>query len=255
VLAAHRLRQSWPEAPPSKWSRWCWRTFCSPLFWKGILRRRSQARLDRNPIGWLHQRTATARVSKWIWCVAAVFTSSAMVSSGRASVFFAFEVGLALAMVFAGAASFRRERQLGVMELLLVAPLDLADIVDNRLRAVRGQFAPAVAMLVLPSVSLSLIIGEAETGIIAHALLVLSSWALLPALGLYFSFQAPRFLTAWLLGIAVGLAAPFFASRLLLQQAETSFGLVALLQLLMGGFVMKLLRNGLQRGNLALQLA
>ena len=42
-----------------------------------------------------------------------------------------------------GSGSFRRERETGVLELLLVAPLSTHQIVWGRLRAIWGQFAPA----------------------------------------------------------------------------------------------------------------
>jgi ABC-type transport system involved in multi-copper enzyme maturation permease subunit len=251
ILAAYRIRLTWQEGPPSKWVLWFRRVFCSPLFWKDLLRLSSQARLQRTPIAWLYERTATARVAKWVWCAGAVFAACSLVaSSGHNPVFFVFELGFGLAMAFAGAGSFRRERQLGVMELLLVAPLEMEEIVDARLGALRKQFAPAVALLVSPLIAVLLVVGEIGTGLVEHAILVLTSWMILPALGLYFSFRVRRFLTAWLLAVGVGLVAPFFLARLLTQPGATT-GLAPVLQIAVGACALNLLRQGLTRSHLA----
>ena len=249
ILSACRIRLTWQEGPPSRLALWLRRVFCSPLFWKDLLRRSSKARLQRNPIGWLYERTATGRVAKWIWCGGAVIAAVSLVSSG-APVFFAYELGLGMAMAFAGAGSFRRERQTGVMELLLVAPLQLDEIVDGRLGALRKQFAPALALMVAPLLGLVLVAGEMGHGVLEHTFLAFTNWMILPALGLYFSFQVRRFLTAWLLTISIGLIAPFFLARLLARPGAI-IGLGAVLQIALGAYALKMMRDGLTRSRLS----
>jgi ABC-type transport system involved in multi-copper enzyme maturation permease subunit len=251
ILAACRIRSSWQEGPASRWTLWFLRVFCSPLLWKELLRRSSRAQLERNPIGWLYERTATARVAKWVWCAGAVLAACSLVgSSSRAPIFLLFDFGLGLAIAFAGASSFRRERQMGVMELLLVAPLTLHEIVDSRLGALRKQFAPAIALLVAPLLGILVLVGEVGAGLVQHTFTVLTSWMILPALGLYFSFQSRRFLTAWLLTVGVGMIAPFLLARLLTGPGA-GIGLVGILQVAVGSFAIKVMKDGLTRSQLA----
>lgn len=249
VLAAARIRRSWQEGPPSKRALWFRRVFCSPIFWKELFESLSKAKLQRNPIGWLYERTATARLAKWLWSAGAVIAGVSLVSSG-APVFFAYELGLGMAMAFAGAGSFRRERQMGVMELLLVAPLELHEIVDSRLGAVRKQFAPALAFMLTPLLGSVFLAGELGKGILEHSFLAITSWLILPALGLYFSFQGRRFLTAWLLTIGVGMVIPFFLARLVARPGAVT-GIASLLQVALGAHTLKRLREDLTRSDLA----
>ena len=57
----------------------------------------------------------------------------------------AWLLGGSLAMSAAG--SFRRERESGVLELLLVSPLGEGDIISGRLRGLWSQFLPAFGLL------------------------------------------------------------------------------------------------------------
>jgi ABC-type transport system involved in cytochrome c biogenesis permease component len=259
VLAAERLRQSWQEGPPSKWFLWWFRTFCSPMFWKELFRRASRKSLERNPIGWLHERTATARSSKWLWCCGAVFVSALAVSSEHILGFRSFELAIILAMAFAGSSSFRSERQNGVLELLLVAPLRLEQIIGGRLRALTKQFAPAVVILVVLLFGFLLWAGIDVPGlpeaVLPHCFLLLTSLGTLPVLGLYTSFRVRRFLTAWLIASLIGLAAPYYFARLLLSGEDSAlYALVAILQLILALAAIKVMRGGLTRSALALQM-
>ncbi len=50
-------------------------------------------------------------------------------------------------LALSAAGSFRRERENGVLELLLISPLDESQIVGGRLRGLWAQFLPAWALL------------------------------------------------------------------------------------------------------------
>src|SRR4030095_16411215 len=55
---------------------------------------------------------------------------------------------LMLSIALGAAGSFRRERELGMMELLLVTPLRVGQIVSGRVRGLWGQFLPGVLLLI-----------------------------------------------------------------------------------------------------------
>jgi len=50
-------------------------------------------------------------------------------------------------MAGSAAGSFRRERDTGVLELLLVAPLRESQLIGGRLRALWGRFLPSIILL------------------------------------------------------------------------------------------------------------
>lgn len=259
-LAAVQIRRTWQQETPSKLMRWWLRTFCSPIFWKELFFRSSRVSLEQNPVGWLHERTATARATKWIWCCAAVFvTSMAVGSSDALPYLIAFEIGLGLAMAFAGASSFHKERENGVLELLLVAPLKVDGIIAGRLRSLLKQFSPAVMMVVILGFSYFILVGSYlgnsdSSMLLPHGFLLMTSFALLPALGLYAALRMKRFLSAWLLACLVGLAGPYFAASFFCSWPDQSiFGWMAIFQVWLGLWTIKRLRGGLTRTSLALQ--
>lgn len=258
ALAAYRIRGTWQDVPPPRWVVWLRRTFCSPLVWKDLFYRISNLKLERNPIGWLYERTATARTSKWLWCAGAVIASSlAIGSSNQLPVLTGFELALALAMAFAGASSFRRERQNGVMELLLVAPLKMDGIIGGRLRSLLRQFSPAVAMVIVLGTGFLLWEGQNLAGnemdiLLPHFFLLATSLAILPPLGMYFSFRLQRFLSAWLAACLVGIAIPYYVASLVCAWPDqTLFGWMSTFQVCLSLLVIKRLRTRIGRSSLA----
>ena len=124
---------------------------------------------------------------------------------------------LALSLAASAAGSFRRERETGALELILVAPLSVPQIILGRLCGLWRQFLPALGMLLAVLAFLS------QTGLrgewswrwetyrerdLGTAILVVCTFAALPIVGLYCSLAKKTFLTAWLTTIAVGLAVP-----------------------------------------------
>src|SRR6185295_6386750 len=55
---------------------------------------------------------------------------------------------LMISVAATASGSFRRERESGVLELLLVSPLNTWQIIGGRTRGMWAQFFPAVALLV-----------------------------------------------------------------------------------------------------------
>ena len=111
-----------------------------PRFGLAFFHRWMRRKLERNPIGWLEQRRWSGRVVTWSWfAIAVVVLSTAVSESYLVSDFSGFcsTLGWLLVgtMAYTAAASFRRERETGVLELLLVSPLSSAQIARQRKRS------------------------------------------------------------------------------------------------------------------------
>jgi len=134
VAAGLKNRWQWEGVAPPQ-PRWT-RNFAESSFWQAIFRWNKGRTLDRNPIAWLQEYSWTARLTKWGWLGLAVFGQ--LIGPPR------FMWVLLGGVAFAAAASFRREVQSGVLEVLLTTPLREDQIVLGRLWGVICHFLPAV---------------------------------------------------------------------------------------------------------------
>jgi ABC-type Na+ efflux pump permease subunit len=180
--------------------------------------------LTRNPIGWLQQYSWSARVVKWGWCLGIVLAECVVITDPSLSNVWDGQYILAslliLGIAFTASGSFREECETGAMELLLITPLKVTRILGGRIRGVWGQFLPAIVVLTLAWLWLlkdaSLFAGYDYTSdaiyrqvfSIVLPLFFLSSFFLLPGIGLLFSMQRLHFIGAWLLTCATGLLLP-----------------------------------------------
>jgi len=211
AVAGLKTRRVWQEGPPSPRQLWWEATFCTPVLWVALLRRWMRWKLEHNPIGWLGQRTWSGRLVTWGWFAVIISLYSAVLTDRD---FFRNYSGmqrtmawlLAVTIGLSAAGSFQRERETGILELLLVSPLGESAIIWGRLRGLWGQFLPAVGVLlgiwayftsILPN-------GGDDEDILFHAVTFLT----LPVIGLYFSLRCRNFISAFLSTLAVGLLAP-----------------------------------------------
>jgi len=153
LLASWRVRQTWRLEPPSLRQVQLQRLFCAPRFWKSIFRSKMSRLLTRNPIGWLQQYSWSARLVKWGWCLGIVVLECVLITDHSLSNVWDGQYLLAALLIvgvaFIASGSFREECQTGAMELLLVTPLKVRQILGGRIRGVWGQFLPATAVLAL----------------------------------------------------------------------------------------------------------
>jgi len=119
---------------------------------------------------------------------------------------------LAGSIAMAAAGSFRRERETGVLELLLVSPLRVSEIVSGRVRGIWGQFIPAVALLFISWLYLASAFGHGGQQAIAPILFFAVTFATLPVVGLYYSLRESNFIFAFVWTILVGILLPVFLS-------------------------------------------
>src|SRR5207245_11135246 len=104
--------------------------------------------------------------------------------------------------------SFRRERESGVLELLLVSPVGEREIIFGRLRGLWGQFLPAFGLLLaIWCYFISIFPGRSDAEPIFFCA---NTFLTLPVIGLYFSLGCRNFLTAFLSTLATGLLMPVF---------------------------------------------
>jgi len=116
------------------------------------------------------------------------------------------------------AGSLRRERETGVIELLLVSPLSIPQIVGGRVRSIVGQFLPAAALIfgvwlwLLQAVEGSHFLGprmKEELQIVGCFLITLLT---VPVIGLYFSLRCRVFVVALFWTAVMALALPGLAA-------------------------------------------
>ena len=222
LLAGRSTRRSWQEEPPSRLRRWWERTFCTPVVFVALFERWMRRKLARNPIGWLEQRTWSGRLVMWGWFAVVISIYSAVLTDRN---FFRQYNGLQLsiAWIMAGsvamsaAGSLRRERETGVMELLLVSPVGEGEIIWGRLRGLWGQFLPSFALLLglwayfnsLPYLGTSP--DHSDGGAIAF---FTATFFTLPVIGLYFSLRCRNYMSALVATLAIGLLTPVVGSML-----------------------------------------
>jgi ABC-type transport system involved in multi-copper enzyme maturation permease subunit len=218
VLAGAKTRRVWQEEGPSRRQLWFQATFCRPILWVALLRRWMRWKLDHNPVGWLGQRTWSGRLVTWGWFAVIVSLYSAVLTDrdffrGQSAMQGTIAWFLVITIGLSAAGSFQRERENGVLELLLVAPLGESAIIWGRLRGLWGQFLPAVALLLGIWLYFNSIFERSADGavILFHA----GAFVALPIIGLYFSLRCRGFMGALLSTLAVGLLAPFAVPLLL----------------------------------------
>jgi len=218
VAAGAKTRSSWQDKPPSREQVWFQRTFCQPVVLLSFFRRWMRNKLERNPVGWLEQRTWSGRLVTWGWFAVIISLYSAIFTDknffrGYSEMQRVIACLLAGSLAMSAAGSFRRERETGMLELLLVSPLGESQIISGRLGGLWGQFLPAFGLLLVIWAYFSTLFGEQQDSgaITFYALTFLS----LPVIGLYFSLCCRNVLSAFLSTIGVGLLLPLAISSLL----------------------------------------
>jgi len=214
LLAARRVDRTWQEEPPSERILWWERMFCTPILWLSFFRRMMRRKLEKNPIGWLEQRTWSGRLVTWSWFAVMISLYSAVMSNSGFYLrgFHGLQICmgwlLAGTIAFSAAGSLRRERETGVLELLLVSPVSVGQIISGRVRGLWGQFLPAVVVLLTVWLYFANIFNSRDKSDASDILFFGGVFLTLPVVGLYFSLRSANFISSFLWTVFVGLLLP-----------------------------------------------
>jgi hypothetical protein len=272
LFAARRVRRSWQEEPPSLRVQQIEKVFCQPVIWVSFLKRWMQWKLQHNPIGWLEQRRWSGRLVTWTWFAIIVSVQSTAMTDN--SFFHGYAVWesllawlLTMSMAASAAGSFRRERETGVLELLLVSPLTSREIIGGRLRGLWGQFLPSIVLLLGVWIHFATLLPHQNANL-SQVWFFAVTYLVVPVIGLYFSVSCRYFIQAFLLTLTAVVAGPIVAIGVLrfvfwfavgglgefpLVSLSTSAGMVSAMQLVFAGIFGGLLYRRLQTRSFPLE--
>jgi ABC-type transport system involved in multi-copper enzyme maturation permease subunit len=218
-FAARRMRHVWQEEPPSARQLWLEEVLCAPVVGVTFLRWWMHRKLEFNPIGWLEQRSWSGRIVMWGWLAVMVSLYATCLTGNyalqiihRLQHIMAWLLLIGLAASAAG--SFQRERESGVMELLLVSPVTEAQIIGGRVRGLWGQFLPALILLLAAWAYIHSWY-PGPPGSFAWVQFYCVAYLTLPVIGLYHSLRWKSFITTFLFTLITGLLLPLVVTLLL----------------------------------------
>ena len=224
ALAAVQIRRNWQDKPRTARQTAVEKAFYSPIFLTSVFRRWMRWSLEHNPIGWLEKRSWVGRIAALIWL--SVMISFASAAASYANTFRGDGISLLNALVwmllvsvgYVAAGSFRRERETGALELILVTPLQVREIVMGRLRGIWSQFLPAFAVWAAVVMYLYSWNRQWRPGVLIHFAVF---YFAIPIVGLYFSLRTRAILVAWALTLLFTFGLPHFATAVLRRIALT----------------------------------
>jgi len=262
--SAKQLAETWQDeqaAPPQpEWVQ----DFSRSLFWQDVFRWDKSRTLDHNPVAWLQEYSWTARLTKWGGCIFLLVCELVLIiGSGteRTDTLQPALIGLlTLGIAFGAAGSFRRERQSGLLELMLVTPLSVRQVIAGRLWGIFSHFFPALAVLIVFSIGDRLLFPKAyQQGawalLFPNPLVIVISISLaslaLMILGLYLSLWRVNRLLICVLTWLLAFVLPAFATVILgqLGRGQQSLVLPAIFQLLLAALSLLLLYRNLHFRN------
>jgi ABC-type transport system involved in multi-copper enzyme maturation permease subunit len=211
-LAAWNVRRNWRERQRSAREIWMEQKFCTPVIAVAFFRRWMRRKLERNPVGWLQQRAWSGRAAVWGWLAVIITVYSAALGDnyffrGLANLQQLMGWLLLGNMAASAVSSFRRERETGVLELLLVTPTSESQIILGRLRGIWGQFLPAWGLLLGVWVYFLDAFGP-DFGDTEPIWFFIVAFFTAPVIGLYYSLRRSNFVSALLSTIVAGLLLP-----------------------------------------------
>ena len=204
---------------------------------------------------------------KWGWCLGIVVLECVLITDRSLSNVwdgqYLLAVLLILGVAFTASGSFREECQTGAMELLLVTPLKMSQILGGRIRGVWGQFLPATVVLALAWLWLfkdaALFAGndylsDTHPAVFSFVLplFFISSFFLLPGIGLFISLQRLHFVGAWLLTCTTGLLVPALSCWWMKRSLPFAAAALFAMQLVVALISRILLQRNLTSRNFAL---
>lgn len=213
--AINHLRATWQEDLPDEQPKWV-EAFSSSDFWRSFFHWDKRKVLERNPIEWLQEYSWTARLTKWGWFFAGLLGGFIILNARRGSSYHVVvTAGLALGFAFSAAGSFRRERDSGLLELLLVTPLSASKLIHGRAWGLFCHYFPALMAICVAW------LGQTQLNPANYWALSLGLWFPNPFaflamlfLGMLLSLGRLNFFFTWLLTWLLGYVIPAVACHL-----------------------------------------
>jgi ABC-type Na+ efflux pump permease subunit len=149
-IAGWRVERSWQDKIPSARQQNWVKRYCTPIF-SHWFARRMQSAMERNPIVWLQQYSWKSRLSKWgLGLLFLIIECSVIDNNSPDSIegmTFVLILILAAAYTYAGVNGFLQEKKTGALELILVSPISVKQIIFGRALGLWKQFIPATLVL------------------------------------------------------------------------------------------------------------
>jgi ABC-type Na+ efflux pump permease subunit len=271
LLAALRfagwcVERSWQDKIPSIRQRSWVRRYCTPVF-KRWFARGMRRTLEWNAIAWLQQYSWKARLSKWGLCLLFVVLECVVIDGNDPdaldSLLTALFLVLAAAYTYAGINGFLREKKSGALELILVSPLSVRQIIFGRVWGLWKQFLPSAMLLLASDIAVHVLVPQGS--ILSHGQwLSIKNWIwvkdfeivaiylTLPILATYCALQFKSLFAGAALTVTVmfGPAAWLFSLDYLIQTFSDVLGaciVIAFGYVLLAKSVLWLLRQNLHR--------
>ena len=157
------VERSWHDKIPSRRQQNWVRRYCTPVF-KNWFAGRMKRTLEWNPVAWLQQYSWKARLSKWGLCLLFVVLECATIDGRQpnalGSLLTALLLILAAAYTYAGVNGFLQERKSGGLELILVSPISVRQLIFGRVWGMWKQFLPSVLLLLASDIAVHIMIPQ-----------------------------------------------------------------------------------------------
>lgn len=205
-FAGWKLERVWQDEGTQNESWWV-KIFSTSYFWRAAFHWDTKKARDRNPIAWLQEYNWASRLTKWGWCILIFVAQGRLMLGWRQFMDYQMELYrlVAIGIAFSAAASFRRERQTGALELLLVTPISAGKLIFGRLQGVWVHFFPAMAILACVWT-----MGPQFLSLpLYFAWYLIGAYLCIPIIGFYCSMLTSNVLVAWLLTLLFGQYLPY----------------------------------------------
>ncbi len=223
LLAARRVKRSWQEQPSRPKAVELQRQLTRPILFPDWIRQRQRARLVKNPLVWIQHRTVASALTRWGWIFVVMVVWMLIATTGGWMGGFSGPISIPLwvaplivlgGMAFSAAGGFRAERENGTLELLLVTPLSVNQLVQSRWSAHFREFLLPVALQLYLSSYVEGLWHRAGVDYSRFNWILISSLVGMPAIGLWRGLKARNFVTAVLSTLFWSLVVPPAATLL-----------------------------------------
>ena len=207
TVCTRRVESHWQDTPKSARTEQWHKTWFSPRFWQNAYQQYRIRMLRNNPLGWLQRYAVRSRLTTIGWCAIILLTYSLLISCKQPWVYYdSIQMWLILLIVLHmcndAATHLNVERDSGLLELMLITPLSIMEILWGRLCSFWRRFTlPAILIIGLSEWMIWRDIANSSIfGMYQYLLIGLLT---APCIGFYFSIRLRNSLLAVLVNILI----------------------------------------------------